>query len=134
MKTFTSFAFILALAFAFSSCKKEGVTITKVINVDLAENESYKTAVPPAGDADDVMQITSQPQHSSACTVAPDAGTGSIMLQYTPSLNYIGTDEVQVSNTEGQHHGGGHHGNCSGHHHDNTTVYIYKINITGNTK
>src|SRR5437016_2900929 len=101
MKIIKYFTFIVALSFIFFSCKKEGVTVTKVINVDLSENQTYSATVPHAGDADDVMQITSQPRHSSSCTVTSAAGSTDAALQYTPALNYTGTDEIQVSNTEG---------------------------------
>ena len=119
-----------ALVFVYSSCRREGVTITKTIEVKLKVNESYSYTVAHAGDADDVMQIIQQASHSSVCTITPDASSGDALFSYTPARDYTGTDQVRVSNVE-EHHGGGHHGNCGGggHHHDDTYNYIFNFTI-----
>jgi len=134
MKKITILLLLIApLALTISSCRKEGKTVTKTINVQLNANESYSNRIPP-GDADDMMQITSQAQHYSVSNVSFDPASGNSMFQYTPALNYTGTDEVDITNAEGDHHGNGHAGggNCGGgHHHDDQTIYIYKINIGG---
>lgn len=136
MKKITGILTIAAFALMLtSSCKKDesGVTITKVINVELKVNESYSYEVPRAGDADDVMQMQKQASNFLTCKITPQAN-GNVVLDYTPALNYTGTDEIMISNQEGSHGNGGHggHGNCSGgkHHHD-TTVYDFKITIKG---
>ena len=134
MKKITSlFVVVSMIVLTVSSCKKdEDTTVTKTINVELSPNQSYSATV-PAGDADDVMQITSQAQHSSVSSITLDPSTGSNVFKYTPTLNYEGTDDVQITNAEGEHHGGGHsHGGmCSGHHHNDNTVYDYRISIKG---
>jgi hypothetical protein len=122
----------LPAALIISSCRKEGQTVTKTINVVINANQTYTSQI-PAGDADDVMQITTQAQHYLTSQVTFDSASGSYIFLYTPALNYTGADNVQVTNTEGDHHGNGGHGSCGGHHHGNTTVYIYNITVKGVT-
>src|SRR5260221_14485224 len=126
MKKIVVLLLMASVAFVFTSCRKEGQTVTKIINVQLNENQSYSSQV-PSGDADDVMQITSQAKHAAVSKLTVDPSTGSNLFQYTPVSNYAGADEVQISNTEGRHHGNGptNGGQCGGgHHHDDLTIYI----------
>ncbi|MEO8088605.1 MAG: hypothetical protein ABI763_17435, partial [Bacteroidota bacterium] len=116
-------------------CKKEqDEIITKVIEVSLAPGETYTTTVAQVGDEDDILKITSQASHAQVSEIAAISGSKDMTFTYTPESQFTGMDEVQISSTEGEHHGnGGGHGNCSGHHHhDETTVYVYKITINGN--
>src|SRR5689334_14520179 len=118
MKKITRLLFIsAAILFTAQSCKKEDrdVTVTKTIAVSLKANESYSYEVPKAGDADDVMQITKQADHSLTSTVSPVANSENSLFEYTPAADFTGSDEVQVSNIETHHGNSGHsHGNCSG--------------------
>ncbi|MCX6290142.1 MAG: hypothetical protein NT126_00065 [Bacteroidetes bacterium] len=122
-----------------SSCRKEnnGVIITKVIPVQLNVNQSYSYEVPRAGDDDDDMQITKQATHFLMSQVSASTGTN-VLFEYTPALNFTGTDEVILNNAEGSHGHGGHgngHGNCGGSkpHHDDTIIYDFQITVTGTT-
>ncbi|CAN5471471.1 hypothetical protein BH11BAC1_BH11BAC1_15620 [soil metagenome] len=135
MKIITSFLFVSALVIFNFSCKKEQEeSITKVIEVSLAPGETYSARVVQAGDEDDILKITSQASHAQVSEIAAISGSKDVMFTYTPVSQFTGTDEVQISSTEGEHHGnGGGHGNCSGHQHqDENTVYVYKITINGN--
>ena len=137
MKKISALSFsAFALFFAVSSCKKEPVDVTKIINVELKLNEKYSYTIPHAGDADDVMEITQQAMHSFVTKITPDAA-GNALFEYVPSQNFSGTDEVQVASVEEHHdhHGNGQRGNCNGRHHghDDSYTYIFKFNITGTT-
>ncbi len=139
MKKISGLMLTTAIVMFFTSaCRKDenGVTITKVINIEINANNSYTFDVPHAGDADDLMQITKQASHFLKSQITPSSN-GNVAFAYTPELNYVGTDEVLISNGEGAHGNGGKggHGNCggSGKHHDDTTIYDFKINIKGTT-
>ncbi len=141
MKKTTGFLMLAALfTFVISSCKKEqeGKTITQTINITLNANNSYSYQIPHAGDADDVMHIIKQSVNYKVSQVASVAGSDYALFEYTPGLNFTGSDEVQVSNEE-NHQGdanGQMHGNCNGggnHHHGDTYIYIFKITVSGNT-
>ena len=136
MKKITGILFIaVAILFAIQSCKKEDrdAPVTKTIAVSLKANESYSYQIPKTGDADDVMQITKQAEHSLSSEVSPVANSENTLFEYTPALDYTGNDEVQVTNVEVHNGNSGHshHGNCSGgkDHHDETTTYAFKITI-----
>jgi hypothetical protein len=143
MKKIAALPVVIAFLVFVSSCRKEenGVTITKVINVELKMNESFSFPVAHAGDNDDAMLITMQAMNASSCELSPLPGTEDMLFKYVPAINFTGTDVVQVSNEEGSHGGcgngfagpGGHGNNGKKHHHDNSTVYIFKINITGSS-
>lgn len=138
MKNHFSITFLAVFAAVIvSSCHKEGNEITKTINVTLAPNETYTYSIAAAGDADDVMEIAKQATHYLTSTVAVDANTRNAVFTYTPTENYIGTDEVDVKNIEHhQSNGLNNHpqrgnGNCQvhRHHEEDEITYIFKITI-----
>jgi hypothetical protein len=134
MKKITFLLFAAAVSLLFTSaCRKEknGITITKVINVVINANETYSTEIPHSGDADDAMQITVPAAHALVSKLTSASG-GNSLFEYTPVVNYTGSDEVIVSNQE-ERHGNGGHGNCGGgnHHHDDNVIYDFKITIQG---
>lgn len=126
------------------SCKKEENNhkppISETINVQLKANEAY-TFTLPKNKRNDEYEITTQPSHSAISEVGVDA-SGNRIYQYTPSLNYVGTDEVVVANPkeDEDHNNGGkpehhhllppphheHHGDCDGGEEDH---YIVTINF-----
>jgi hypothetical protein len=141
-------AVLFALAIAvigIPSCKKEEERkppINETIDVQLKVNEAY-TFTLPKNKRDDAYDITEQTTHYTISSVGKDA-QGNRIYEYTPSLNYTGTDHVVVSNTEedAEHHGDHpgnchakpgpcehheHHGNCDGGEEDH---YIVTINFT----
>jgi hypothetical protein len=121
---------ITAVMFNFSCKKENDDTITKTFNVSLSMGQTYTARVAQTGDDDDVLQITQQASHASSSELASISGSRDMTFNYTPASQYVGTDQVKITSTEGEHHGG--HGHCSGHHHDESTVYVYNITITGN--
>ena len=132
MKKFTASAAIIALiAFNFSCKKEQDSTITKTFDVTLSPGQTYTTQV-GGGDEDDMLKITQQAKHADVSELTANSGSRDMTFTYTPASQYIGSDQVQITNSEGEHHGHGGHGNCGGHHHDESTVYVYNITITGN--
>src|ERR1041384_1646387 len=113
---------LFASLFYLSACNKEKenktTIVSKVINVDLDENQSYSYNMPPSGDADDVMIISVQSKHYITSKVTSD-NLRNTLFEYTPALNYSGSDEIHITTMEGAHKDANHdhqHGNCSGHH------------------
>ncbi len=85
--------------FALTSCNRdhtEEPAIEQTIKVQLATNEAY-TFVLPKNKRDDVYEFTTQASHYSISTIGKNA-SGEQIYQYTPALNYSGTDQVIVSN------------------------------------
>ena len=119
--------------FLLSSCEKEGATITKTINVELLANSSFSYAIPLAGDADDVMQITQQGNHFFKSEVIATGSSG-YKFTYAPTFNYEGSDEVKISNEESNSGSHGQHDKCSGNQHGNETIYNFKIMVKGSSK
>ena len=89
---------LIAIA-GFQSCKKEKEPkqpqITNV-SITLKQNEAY-TFTLPANTVKAPYKISSDASHSSVSLVSKDA-SGNAVYQYTPALNYTGTDNVTVSN------------------------------------
>jgi hypothetical protein len=130
MKKITVLLIASVFTLSSQSCRKEQdqqTSVTKEINVSLKTNESWSYQVPQTGDADDIIQITKQAMHSSESKISPIANSENTLFEYTPALNYTGTDLVQVTNVEGQH--GHHNGNCGGRKHSETN-YVFKITVT----
>ncbi|HET6992161.1 MAG TPA: hypothetical protein VFJ43_12590 [Bacteroidia bacterium] len=112
--------FVLTIASAaivgMQSCKKEQQdlqkpAITQTENVQLRANESY-TFVLIKNKRDDEYRFTTQAQHYSISTLGVDAN-GNRVYQYTPALNYVGTDQVVVSNDWERNESHDPHGNCT---------------------
>ncbi len=139
MKNINALLFSMLVIIATTvSCRKEHEeeAVTKVIDITIQANEAYTYLMPPSGDADDLMEITQQAKHFALSQITPDAQRNTL-FEYTPELNYMGTDEVHVNTVEGQHTGDHHNhhnngssfGNCTGHHEDVETNYIFKITV-----
>ena len=117
------------------SCrKKEGPpkpAIQETINVQLKVNEVY-TFVLPENKRDDDYQISTNAAHAKISQLGKDA-SGNQIYQYTPVLDFAGTDQVIVSNDEElrehhDHQGPPPHGGCNkGGEEDH---YIVTINFT----
>jgi len=131
-----------ALVAGMASCKKEPMpkeAITQTINVGLKSNENY-TFTLPKNQEDDPYEITSQAKHFGISEVGVNT-SGERVFNYTPSKDYIGSDQVIISNDrektcQQMHPGGpqplgpppcGHQkGNCKGGEEDH---YIITINF-----
>jgi hypothetical protein len=95
------------------SCKKEEnhkPPISQTLSIELKANESYSFTL-PKNKRDDSYEITTQSNHYSISEVGEDA-SGNRIYKYTPSLNYVGTDQVVVANPKED--GQEHQGNCNG--------------------
>ena len=129
------------------SCKKEQnhkPPINESFDIQLKANEVYTFSL-PKNKRDDAYEITTQSAHFSISEVGKDV-SGNRIYQYTPSLNYTGTDMVVVANVEENPAnqpptgGGGkpkphlfppaHSGNCNGGEEDH---YIITIHFTINS-
>ncbi len=133
--------FMLFLAgitlFALQSCQKAetvAALVEKTVNATLKVNESY-TFTLPSNQSDEPYQITTQASHSSISELGKNTA-GDMVYNYTPALDFVGTDRVVITtpeetenghcgnqdgdstHVEGEHHGGGHHGggHLLGHH------------------
>ena len=117
------------------SCKKkEGPpkpAIKQTVNTQLKANEAY-TFTLPRNTRNDEYEITANASHASISKIGVDA-SGNYIYQYTPALNYAGTDQVVLANDEElrepQNHPKPHpHGGCNnGGQEDH---YIVTINFT----
>lgn len=127
---------VALFSFTFTACKKENKTVNKVIEVTLEPNQAYSYTIPKLGDADDVTEITTAATHAITSTLTPVGSSGENVFNYSPTLDYIGTDVVVVSANETSTNthscNTGNHGNkqCGGHHHDcGNDTYTFNINI-----
>lgn len=136
----------ISLSLVLSSCKKheehEGTVNYQTIEIVLDMNKSYQYSF-GAIDPKDQAVITKQ---SNAFLVSEvDKSGETILFNYTPNTNFVGTDEVQVTigEEEHEHHHkqGPHHPNplkflkhkkhhgCEKHDDDDKTVYIFKFTV-----
>lgn len=137
------FTIALTISLFTSSCKKEDdKQNNQVINVTINENANYTYTVPSTSQGGN-YSISQQASHYLASTIANVSGTTSMTYNYTPALNYVGSDVVVLSSSDSHHGGGCQHnqgGNCNhqgGHcdHHDsddNSTITI-NINVVSST-
>ncbi len=144
MKKFNYFLFsALVVVVLTVSCRKEhDEAVTKVIDVMMDANGTYSYTMPPSGDVDDVMEILQQAKHFVVSQITTDASNNTL-FEYTPELNYNGTDEIHINTVEGEHKDEDHHGNnnqggfgnCTGGNHEDDEVnYVFRITITRATK
>ena len=117
------FMFFLAgiALFALQSCQKAervAALVEKTVNATLKVNESY-TFTLPSNQSDDPYQITTQASHSSISELGKNTA-GDMVYNYTPALDFAGTDMVVITTVEETHTGtcGNHDGHHDGEHHD----------------
>ena len=149
---------LVSLIFTNSSCKKEHdkeeEKSTVIINVNLESNTSYQTnlgeLVKPHA-----FKIKEQAMHFNTSEAIFNADLKNIIYKYSPSNDYVGTDEVSIVVEKGKHQECGEHQEGEQHkdgkgkdrhgkhkkqrHHDdddgddddkeNGTTYIIKFNI-----
>ena len=138
-------ALVLILSIAISSCRKheerEGKTNYQTIEIVLDMNKSYQYSF---GTPSSELTITKQ---SDAFLVSQlDEANETVLFNYMPKTNFVGTDEVQVTLGEDEHekheHGehhkpknpimhlfGGHQHHECGKHEDDKTIYIFKFTV-----
>lgn len=83
---------ILFVSFIFASCKKDA---PKTINAIIKKNESFQYKFGLIG-TEDNMSISQQANNFKISELKRDS-SGEIIYTYLPSLNFVGTDEVEIS-------------------------------------
>jgi hypothetical protein len=92
-----------------TSCKKEKMekdAIAQTYTIALKANEVY-TFTLPTNTRNDAYQFTTNATHASVSQIGKDADGNSIYT-YTPALDYVGTDEVVLSNDQERAEHGNH--------------------------
>ena len=81
-------------------CKKEdGKEPKMTMSVSLKSNQTYQYDLGSFGDEEGAV-ITSQALHFQTSKIGRDV-SGKIVYTYVPAVNYIGTDEVEISTRRG---------------------------------
>lgn len=136
---------IVLPGFILQSCKKicehnDETPSLQTVDATLDKNTTY-TYVLPANTSDDNFQITSNPTHAGYSQIVVDGATGNLVYQYTPLIDYTGTDQLVIATAEEQHG----HGNCihptngklnpngsacqGSHHGDKSYIITFNLNI-----
>jgi len=95
-KYFIATAIILCWINIFS-CKKDNVPNSgrfHTINTTIKKNESFQYTYGLIG-IEDGIQISKQAKHFQISVIG--WGTGGIVYNYKPSIDYSGTDEVEIT-------------------------------------
>jgi hypothetical protein len=98
-KLFFLFTITSVAVVGMQSCKKDEIEkapITQTVSAQLKANESY-TFTLTKNTRDDEYRFVTQAQHAKVSSLGVDAA-GNRIYSYTPELNYVGTDQVIVSN------------------------------------
>ncbi len=130
------FVFACCLFIFSESCSKESTNSTVEIppsnsmNVTIAPNQSYELNLNSSG----VVSVSKQASHYQISETSFDSKTGSIIYKYVPAVDYIGSDEVILSNTKAATNSGSACHGSHGSNNDNTTYStsytIIKLNIS----
>lgn len=143
-KTIVMLVTASAMFVGMTSCKKERMqkdAIKETINVNLKTDENY-TFTLPKNLRDDPYEITTQAKHASISEVGVNA-SGERVYNYKPTSDYVGSDQVIVSNDqereEHQNHsagppppGGPKKGGCHKGKGEEEDHYIITINFIVN--
>jgi hypothetical protein len=135
-KLFLFPAVLLGFLVVFQSCSKQSPSNvvapinTNVVNATIAPNGSYQLPIQNSGN----VSISRQASHYQVSQAELDNKSGFVVYKYIPVADYIGTDEVVLSNTKISVITGS---GCSNNHTSNSesavtsTSYItVKINVT----
>lgn len=119
----------------FQSCSKQSPANavapinTNVINATIAPNGSYQLPIPNSGN----VSISRQASHYLVSQAGLDSKSGVMVYKYIPVADYVGADEVVLSNTKTSIITGS---GCSSNHSSNsestatsTSFITVKINI-----
>ena len=94
-------AAILFLLTLICSCKKENdSTDQQTVNVTIHSNESYKYDLGIFGDEEGAA-ITRQAMHYQISSAQRSLDFSKVFYEYKPSLNYTGTDVVELKSARG---------------------------------
>ena len=101
-KLFLLPAVLLGFLVVFQSCSKQSPSNavapinTNVINVNIAPNGSYQLPIQNPGN----VSISRQASHYQVSQADVDSKSGVMVYKYIPVADYMGTDEVVLSNTK----------------------------------
>ena len=122
MKTVATLILAVVLSFNISCQKEQGEIVTKTINVSIAPGETYTDVLSSHGK--EGFTITRQAEHASFSELKKCSGHGQMKFTYTASSQYNGNDEVQITGDQKNH--------CPIQDNE-TTIYVYKISVSGET-
>lgn len=101
---------IFSAIFVFSiglsmSCEKNSPTgeseiTNQIITKTISENQSYQYDLGNFGDEEGVS-ITKQAIHFSKSELVRDVNTAKIIYNYTPNIDFIGSDEIEIRSERG---------------------------------
>ena len=100
-KIFTRLSVLILMIAVFQSCTKEPLVIYKNINVSLKENESYQLDLGNLGN-EEVAEITKQAAHFQTSQTQILTTSSNTTYIYVPSIDYSGTDDVEITITRGE--------------------------------
>jgi len=139
-KLFLFPAILLGILVVFQSCSKRSATEAmapvnpNVVNATIALNGSYQLPI----DNSVTISISKQAAHFQVSQTGTDSKTGAPVYKYVPAVDYVGGDEVILSNTKTSFVTGS---GCSNNHTSSsgepgtttiTTFTTIKINVTSN--
>ncbi len=147
-KITTIIALMSTVLFLAPSCKKcdrdqNNQVVTQTVNATIDENTNYTFSL-PASNNSSVFQITSQAANYSASQLNTAAASGAVTYVYTPSKDFVGVNQIILSNAiassngvsaspqnSGCNHGGGHQCNKGNDHDaDDMPSMVITVNIT----
>ena len=100
-KTLLHFSIISCLFFSIQSCKKDtSIQDSETINVTIRSNEDYSFALGKFGDEEGAT-IDRQAMHYEISSIIRNPDFVNVTYKYKPSLNYVGTDEVELRSARG---------------------------------
>lgn len=101
----TFFALCLFMGGLITSCEKNspteenGVT-NQIINKTISKNQTFQYDLGNFGD-EEGASITKQANHFSTSELVRNINTVKIIYNYTPTLDFVGTDEIQIRSARG---------------------------------
>lgn len=95
------FAMLLCIALSTQSCKKNNTIEPERISINstIRLNNSYEYELGGFGDEEGAT-ITKQASHFSLSALER-LSAGNIIYNYTPSINFVGTDEIEIRSARG---------------------------------
>ena len=129
------FASLLCISI-FQSCSKESpntliaIPASNAMNVTIAPNQPYELNLNSSG----IVSVSRQASHFKISETSFDSKTGFVVYKYIPATDYIGEDEVILSNTKAADASNsgcpGNHSNNNDNTTYNTSYTIIKLNIS----
>lgn len=95
-------ALFIGLITVSQSCKKSTAngTVTHTVSETIKANQSYQFDLGNFGD-EEGASISKQANHFSISSMNREVHTGKVIYKYTPEINFVGTDEVEIKSARG---------------------------------